>query len=932
MGFADKIIRVPAALDAERGDISLERFGPQPASLSALIRGAAGSSPYLAGLLAKEAAWLDAAVARSPDAATLVQAELAGADTLGPDALGPFLRQAKRRIALYTALADLGGVWGLDEVTRALTLLADRACDLAFQACLDREAARGRLPEFTGKHGGLIILAMGKMGAAELNYSSDIDLIVLFDPDAYAQDMRDKARTALIRVTRQAVAILSQPTEHGYVFRVDLRLRPDASMTPVCISTVAALSYYEAEGRTWERAAFIKARPCAGDIEAGKRFLHDLSPFIWRRHLDFAAIEDAHSIRLRIRDHKSLKGKIRAQGHDIKLGQGGIREIEFFAQTQQLIAGGRDPSLRCRKTVDALAALAASDWISGDLARELSDHYREHRLIEHRIQMVNDAQTHILPEGGCALDAVISLAGADDASEWLKGITHRLIRVEALTNAFFAPSEKDELPVLSDETKTLVDGWRSYPALRSVRARQVFRRIEGGLLSAFQKADNPSEALARFDGFLKGLPAGVQVFSLFEANPSLVDLIVDICATAPRLALHLSKHSSVLDAVLAGSFFEAWPGATSLHDLLAEELRKFEAQPDGGYEDGLNAARQFAHEWQFRVGVHYLRGLIDAAEASSQYTDIADAVVQAMMDLVGANFSRRYGMLPGRGAVLVAMGSAGAKQMHASSDLDLLCIYDAGDELFSQGRKSLPVRQYYARLTQALVTALSVPTAAGRLYDVDMRLRPSGRQGPVATSLTAFREYQLHDAWVWEHLALTRARTVAWSGHDGAELAAEIERTRQEILETCGGREAVLPELASMRRRLFAVDTPAGPCQFRSGEGRLQDIELFAQSLALRCGSGARHTDEQILTGVQGGLITRSEADDLLAAAQFFRTAVFAGRLLTDRALVIDAIGEGGRGFLLEQLDVGDMQKLGALLETAGDKAACVISKYAPHS
>lgn len=928
MGFASRITRMPIALDAARGQSSLAALGPQPDRVAELIKAAAGSSPYLAGLIGKEASWLKDALAACPDGKSLVLDELSGADELSPEALGPLLRQAKRRIALYTALADLGGVWALEDVTRTLTLLADRACDLAFNACLRREAASGKLPESTGRHGGLIILAMGKMGAAELNYSSDIDLIVLFDADCYAEDLREKARAALIRVTRQAVALLSRFTEHGYVFRVDLRLRPDASMTPVCLSTASALAYYEAEGRSWERAAFIKARPCAGDIEAGEVFLNELSPFVWRRHLDFAAIEDAHSIRLRIRDHRNLKGKICAQGHDIKLGQGGIREIEFFAQTQQLIAGGRDPFLRPRGTLEALTALADRNWITQSLAQELSDHYREHRLLEHRIQMVNDAQTHILPEDGAALDAVACLASARKRRDWLEGITHRLVRVEALTNAFFAPSEQDALPVLSTEIQTLVDGWRSYPALKSVRARQVFRRIEGGLLSAFQNADNPAEAVARFDGFIKGLPAGVQIFSLFEANPHLIDLIVDICATAPRLAIYLSGHSSVLDAVLAGSFFEPWPQAVGMRALLAHEILKTRSRPGAGYEDCLDTARQFAHEWQFRVGVHYLRGLIDADTASAQYTDIADAVVQAMTAEVSANFSKRHGPLPGRGAVIVAMGSAGARQMHASSDLDLLCLYDAGDVAMSDGEKPLPVRQYYARWMQALVTALSVPTAAGRLYEVDMRLRPSGRHGPVATSITAFYEYQYREAWVWEHLALTRARPVSWAG--AGTKGDEIERLRLKILQQCGKRQAVLPELALMRRRLLDGKRSAVSCGFRAGRGRLQDLELFAQSLALRCASKTRCINGQIIDGLQAGLITRSEADDLLAAVKLLWTAMFAGRLLTDRTISADTIGEGGQKFLLGQLGFDSMVQMSDALETAAERAASVIDKYAP--
>jgi glutamate-ammonia-ligase adenylyltransferase len=237
---------------------------------------------------------------------------------------------------------------------------------------------------------------MGKMGAGELNYSSDIDLICLFDQDRYGADWQE-ARAAFIRVTRKMTALLSDTMAGGYVFRTDLRLRPDASVTPVCLSMAAAYGYYEAEGRTWERAAYIKARPCGGDLEAGNRFLKSLTPFVWRKHLDFAAIQDAHDMRLRIREHRGLNGRLTVEGHNMKLGQGGIREIEFFTQTRQLIAGGRDPSLRDRTTLGGLQALAAKDWVPQAVADELTGLYLSHREVEHRLQMVRDEQTHTMP-------------------------------------------------------------------------------------------------------------------------------------------------------------------------------------------------------------------------------------------------------------------------------------------------------------------------------------------------------------------------------------------------------------------------------------------------------------------------------------------------------------------------------------------------------
>lgn len=886
MSFAQRITRPPVPTDDARGKAAAACLPELDPALEGLLCGAAGASPYLAGLIEREAGWLAGALAQDLPAAALVATEIAGLDTLAAAELGPALRQAKRRVALYAALADLGGVWGLDEVTGVLTDLADRATDLALRVHVAEEARRGKLPAplagAAPDAAGIFALAMGKMGARELNYSSDIDLIVLYDDAAYAPEDQHEVRAALIRATRKAAATLSDLTAHGYVFRTDLRLRPDASVTPVCISASAALGYYEAEGRSWERAAFIKARPCAGDLDAGWRFLEALRPFVWRRHLDFATIEDTHEMRRRIRDHKGLHGGIRVAGHNLKLGRGGIREIEFFAQTRQLIAGGRDPDLRAPRTVDALAALAAKGWIPAEVAEELSAHYREHRAIEHRIQMINDAQTHAIPVTPEAILPIVHLCAERDAEAWCVRLEGRLRRVEELAGDFFQPGgTEDSRPELTGEQSAVVEGWRSYPALRSARAQQVFARIEPRVLTSLFRAGRPDEALGRFDSFLRGLPAGVQLFSMFESNASLIDLLGDICATSPGLAAYLARHPEVLDAVLAGSFFAPWPGRDSLRTALSETLDRTMAAPEGGYERALDAARRWAHEWQFRVGVHHLRGLIEAEEAGQQYAEIADAALEALAPLVTAEFARRHGSPPGRGAAVLGMGSLGARQLNAASDLDLIVIYDAAGAEGSAGPKPLAPRAYYARLTQALLTAVTAPTAAGRLYEVDMRLRPSGRQGPVATAIDSFRGYQMHEAWTWEHLALTRARVVAvipgavsGQGDEDAgagmdPLAVRLEALRLEVLAARGTDPRVLPDLVAMRQRIFAAKAPDGRWEAKIGRGRLQDIELFAQSLALRAASPFRGAAMQIRAGRRAGLVGAEEAASLTQAHRF---------------------------------------------------------------
>ncbi len=782
------------------------------------------------------------------------------------------------------------------------------------------EIRRGKLPEEAGGNpdecAGIFVLAMGKMGAGELNYSSDIDLICLFDETRFDPDDYHDVRAAFIRVTRKMAAILSDVRDGGYVFRTDLRLRPDASVTPVCLSMEAAERYYESVGRTWERAAYIKARVCAGDKVAGARFLATLKPFVWRKHLDFAAIQDAHDMRLKIRNHKGLHGPLVLEGHNMKLGRGGIREIEFFTQTRQLIAGGRDESLRARGTRAGLDSLTHADWIPQDTATQLYDHYRYHREVEHRLQMINDTQTQTLPRDAEGFARLAAFMGQDVAT-LRRDLTTRIEAVHALTEGFFAPDEPTNTDG-SDWGADVTSRWHSYPALRSARASEIFARLKPDMLRRLQQAAKPDEALAQFDGFLAGLPAGVQLFSLFEANPKLTKLIVDICATAPALAQHLSRHSGVLDAVIGGAFFSPWPQLDGLRSELCAQL----AATDD-YETQLLTARRWAKEWHFRVGVHYLRGLISADEAGAQYADLAEAVVCALWPVVVADFARKHGAMPGRGGALIAMGSLGVRRLTATSDLDLIMIYDAGDVEVSDGRRPLAARVYFARLTQALVTALTAPMAEGRLYEVDMRLRPSGRQGPVATSLDAFKDYQKTQAWTWEHLALTRARVITGNG----DLSTEIEAFRQSLLRAKSKGTTVWADVADMRGRIAGAKPVFSDGEAKIGAGRLQDIELFAQSVALMSGSAKRDISAQLQSGVADGRLDAADAQALCSAAGFFWKLQTASRFLTGEAMELDNLNEGARRLILRETEHASINELKKALQAYATDANEIISR-----
>ncbi len=914
--FATQITRAPLAYDLPAaGDVAQAFAGHAAAPL---LVATAACSPYLRALIRREEDWLKTALALDPtDALAQVMAEM---DTVTLATLAEDLRCAKRRAALLCALADLGGVWPTMTVTRALTDLADRAVQLCVLHLTADEIRRGKLPRAVpadaATGAGMVVLAMGKMGAFELNYSSDIDLICLFDQDRYGEDSAD-ARAAFIRITRRMTAILSDVTD-GYVFRVDLRLRPDAAVTPICLSIAAAERYYEAEGRTWERAAFIKARPCAGDIAAGNAFLRGLTPFVWRKHLDFAAIQDAHDMRLRIRAHRGLNGALRVEGHNMKLGIGGIREIEFYAQTRQLIAGGRDVTLRDPTTLGALAALAAKGWIKADDAAALSDLYIAHRDVEHRLQMVGDAQTHDMPNSTEGVARIAAFCGQTDA-DFRTNLLARLQKTDHLTTEFFAPEAAPATPDLSQNQQAIVAGWAQFPALRSARAQEIFARLAPVLLGRLQHAANPDEALIALDGFLAGLPAGVQIFSLFDANPQLVDLIIDIAATAPQLARYLSRHAAVLDAVIGGSFFAPWPDTLS---QTADLTRVLNAAPD--YEAMLDAARVWQKEWHFRIGVHFLRGLITADEAGIQYTELAGAVIAAVWGAVCADFARRHGPAMGRGAVVLSMGSLGAGRLNAASDLDLIVIYDACGIEESHGPRPLPTRQYFARLTQGFVTALSAQTAKGRLYEVDVRLRPSGRKGPVATSLASFRSYQITEAWAWEHLALTRARVLAGD----TDLGADVEALRRSIIADKGQGAALTNEVAEMRARLAAAKPSAGLWDVKMGAGRMMDIELMAQTLALQSGCAAQSVPSQIAAGVLAGKVPQTDATALMDAYSLMVRMQGALRLLSDTGMDPDALGQGGRDFVLRVAGFETAADLAGALGPLAARAEQVVVQY----
>ncbi|MEL7049100.1 MAG: bifunctional [glutamine synthetase] adenylyltransferase/[glutamine synthetase]-adenylyl-L-tyrosine phosphorylase, partial [Pseudomonadota bacterium] len=575
---------------------------------------------------------------------------------------------------------------------------------------------------------------------------------------------------------------MDERTQDGYVFRTDLRLRPDAGATQIALSTNAGLVYYESFGQNWERAAMIKARSVAGDVECGRSFLAALYPFIWRKHLDFATIADVHAMKRQIHAHRGFEA-IAVAGHNIKVGRGGIREIEFFVQTQQLIAGARQPDLRHRETLVALERLAESGWITSDARAELDQAYRFLRTIEHRAQMVADQQTHVIPSDPERFVQFSRFCGYEEQEDFADALRRVLETVQDHYAGLFehvpdlTDAQKDMLVIgPEDDPDALVTlqsmgfsqpsqvlsilrGWQSgrYRSIRSERSRARLQEVQPLLIEALSKTADPDVALASFDRFLTALPAGIQLFSLLAANPALLQLVADIMGTAPRLAQVLSKRRRLLDAVIDPRTFEGLPNREELNALIAHEIGRGTV-----YQEKLDRARMVGSEQAFLLGVRVLSGAIDASEAGGAYALLAECLIDQLLGCVLVELADAHGVIPGGEVGIIAMGKLGGREMTAASDVDLILVYDHPDGVMaSTGLKPLAPSQYYARVTQRLISALSAPTPEGWLYEVDMRLRPSGQQGPVATRLSSFRTYQLKDAWTWEHLALTRARVIS---------------------------------------------------------------------------------------------------------------------------------------------------------------------------
>ncbi len=815
------------------------------------------ASPYLLDIAQKDSDFLLQALKR-PFAANKekIFTELIGfaKENKSEEELSNRLRIGKRRLALLLALAEIGGAIKIKQTIEILSEFADFALQIALDFLMRQAANEGKINlsehEACAANSGLAIFALGKHGGRELNYSSDIDIVAFFDIEKNILKVPYEAVKFYSRIVRKLVCLIDDRSELGYVFRTDLRLRPDPSSTPIAMSIDSALAYYEQRGQNWERAAWIKARLAAGDSEVGDYFLEQLTPFIWRKHLDFATIADIQAMKRQINISKNV-GHARLEGHNVKLGRGGIREIEFFAQTQQLIAGGRDLSLRVRPTIKALSALANAKWISRAAQKDLTKAYYFLREVENKLQMLRDEQTHIMPESHQNIEIIAKLMGEENIDNFkqkyqatlsivIKYYSELFVEQSSLasdigdlvfTGSDDDPATLESLRLLGFKDAKLasqtIRKWHygSYPATRAAQSRAHLTELLPSLLKIIAQTGNADEALARFDHFLSQFPAGVQLFSLLRSSDDICRTLIAFMASAPKMADEVIHRAHVMDGLIDPAFADG----IAQKPILKEKIEGFLAQANS-FEDLIDRARIIAQEQKFLISAGFISATISAKQAGEQFSFLAEIILQIIFDAVRKNFAKKHGGFKGAKSALLAFGKMGSREMTATSDLDFILLYDAPvNSEYSDGEKPLALNQYFSRLTQRLVAALSAPTAQGVLYETDMRLRPSGNAGPLATSLKAFINYQQEKAWTWEHLALTRARVVA--GDD--DLAEKITKVKEQILSQGFCKEKLIKDMLEMREKISQERKPKHQFDLKLIKGGLIDIEFFAQLLML---------------------------------------------------------------------------------------------------
>ncbi|MBN8543241.1 MAG: bifunctional [glutamine synthetase] adenylyltransferase/[glutamine synthetase]-adenylyl-L-tyrosine phosphorylase [Alphaproteobacteria bacterium] len=892
-----------------------------------LLQASAGNSPYISRLIQKypDVFFSGLTHGYSEEAQRIVAAIAEPTDDLMKH-----LRISKAQISLAVALGDISGEMSLQNVTALLSTCAERCVQTALNHLLSAAAKRG---EFAPKHmdnpsleSGIIILGMGKLGALELNYSSDIDLIILYEKEQLPYTGQRNAQIFMNKIAQDLVTLLQERTQDGYVFRTDLRLRPDPMSTPPAVTVGSALTYYETVGQNWERAAMIKARPIAGDVVAGERFLSELVPYIWRKSLDFATIADIHSIK---RQMNVSHGKtITLEGHNIKTGMGGIREIEFFVQTQQLVWGGRIPTLRVQSTLDALDKLVEAELVAPATRERLHQHYVYLRNLEHRLQMRNDEQTHTLPDTDDGMEWLrifLNYNSQQDLRSYCLDVLNEVHRIysesmqgsEPLAvdgNLVFTGVEADPETLKTLERmgykearriSDIIQGWHRghRRSTRSKRSRQVLTELIPAVLTALSKTAQPDTAFFHFDDFIDKLPSGAQIFTLFNTRPELLELLADILGSAPALGDTLSKDPGLLESVLEADFFQPLPSKTQLAALLHERIAYTQ-----NYEQRMGYLRLYNNEKRFQAGVHLLKKLAKPLDIGCFLSDLADVIVQTTINSVLDAYAEDVPDIRTLSFAALALGKLGSREMTFGSDLDLVFVYD------DEGDAASEMRAHVQRVSQRLVSALTLLTREGRLYEVDTRLRPGGSDGPIAVSLKAFDAYFTNSAWTYEHMALTKARIIAHHGTSFVETLGTVIRSH-----ICKARDhnVLLTDVREMRERIAKEHRTTNPWHLKHHRGGMVDIDFIAQYLCLRealAHPSVWHAQAEAVLQEAANLrvIDAQKANDLIQAKLFLSDLLSYLRLTWEAGIITDDAPSGLKRLLTAAMGANDFDALKA--------------------
>lgn len=839
------------------------------------------------------------------------------------DEAARLLRHHKMKWYFYIGSRDLTGEASLNEVVHTLSELADGTLEAGF-CWLDKKlSSRFGQPMILLNNqpvrAGFVIIGMGKLGAHELNFSSDVDLIYLFDSgDGEVEKSCSLSIKAYYnRLGRDLIRLLGESTSDGQVFRIDLRLRPEGESGDLSLSCRSAELYYESWGRTWERAAMIKARPVAGDISLGNRFIKSLRPFVFRRYLDFAALDAIREMKRKIDRKITL-----AQDYhrNVKLGYGGIREIEFFVQSQQLIHGGKNPDLRHRSTLKIVDNLYTFGWLEKENALFLKEAYRFLRTLEHRLQIKDNQQLHSIPEESEAFEQLAKRMNYSNGSTLRNRLTQMTDGVHAIYQGLFyeagqtlqtdndsiietllecEPGEKVCLELLSqagfndpEQAGNLMGILRDGPRRSGLTelACGWYKRIAVPLLQEILQAPDQDMAIHHAETFLTALGHRVNYLALLLENPPVLKLLVRLFGASPLLSKYFVKHPELMDQLVTRDFFQHYRN----HQTLSKDLSRLLEDQDN-QEERFDIIRNFKNSESLRLGIRDLSGVAELTEVMSGLSILADVILLQVMQESLLEMEKRFGVprwsdgekIHRAPFVIVAMGKLGGKELNYSSDLDLIFIHGGqGDEQWTDGKRSLSNSQFFTRLGQKIITGITTLTRSGKLYELDMRLRPSGNSGALVISEKTFIKYQKNEAWVWEHQALSRARIVAGD----SKLAKSLQHQIRQIVLESKDPETIRSEVFNMRQRMYEEKKPKPDwIDIKQSRGGIVDIEFLAQFFIL---AYAHHHPDIVHTNTTRalqafknvGLLDLNQCTLLEEAYGFFRLVENRLRLLHDRS------------------------------------------------